>query len=212
MIKIIGTKIKMISIFFNKKLYPCTIINCNPNKIIYINKTTNIYYTVLLGYDKIKKINKPLSGIFKKYKTNNYKKLIQLNNLTYRYIKDIINDDYIDLNYFKNDKYVDIIGYTIGKGFQGVVKRYNFSGVGGKTHGQHNRLRSPGSIGAGSSPSRVFKGLKMAGHMGNNRITIKKIKVLEIDVKKGIMLVKGSVPGKTNNYLIIKKWKNNVQI
>ncbi|MDH3005132.1 MAG: 50S ribosomal protein L3, partial [Candidatus Shikimatogenerans sp. JK-2022] len=115
--------------------------------------------------------------------------------------------DYIDLKIYKNDKYIDIIGKTIGKGFQGVVKRYNFYGVGGKTHGQHNRLRSPGSIGAGSSPSRVFKGLKMAGHMGNNRITIKKIKIVSIDIKKKILLVKGSVPGKKNNYLIIKKWK-----
>ncbi|MDH3004563.1 MAG: 50S ribosomal protein L3 [Candidatus Shikimatogenerans sp. JK-2022] len=210
MIKIIGKKIKMISLFINNIKFPCTIIKSKPNRIIYIKENKNNNSTILLGYDKIKnkkKINLPLRGLFKKYKTNYYKKLIQLNNITKKTIKTIKKGKYIDLNYFNNIKYVDIIGKSIGKGFQGVVKRHNFSGVGDKTHGQHNRLRSPGSIGAGSSPSRVFKGLKMAGHMGNKRTTIKKVKILDIDIKTQILIVKGSLPGKTNNYLIIKKWE-----
>ncbi|MDH3004424.1 MAG: 50S ribosomal protein L3 [Candidatus Shikimatogenerans sp. JK-2022] len=212
MIKIIGKKIKMISIFIKNKIYPCTIIYSLPNKIIYIKKNKKNNYVLLLGYEKINKINKPLKGLFKKYKTNYYKKLIQLNNLNDNEINIIKNNNknnYIDLNLFKNCNYIDITGNSIGKGFQGVVKRYNFSGVGDKTHGQHNRLRSGGSIGAGSSPSKVIKGLKMAGHMGNKKITIKKIKILYINKKKNLLLVKGSIPGKKNNYLIIKNDKFN---
>ncbi|WGH25015.1 MAG: 50S ribosomal protein L3 [Candidatus Shikimatogenerans bostrichidophilus] len=207
MIKIFGEKIKMITLFINKKKYPCTIIKSSPNKIIFIKKINKGNYKLLLGYKKIKKINKPLSGLFSKYKTDNYKKLIEINNLSNEDFKFLKNKKFIDLNYFNKIKFIDIVGNSIGKGFQGVVKRYNFSGVGGKTHGQHNRLRSPGSIGAGSSPSRVFKGLKMAGRMGNKRITIKKIKILDIDYKKNLLLIKGSIPGKKNNFLIIRKWK-----
>ncbi|MDH3004207.1 MAG: 50S ribosomal protein L3 [Candidatus Shikimatogenerans sp. JK-2022] len=207
MIKFIGIKIKMISIFINKIKYPCTIINSYPNRIIYIKKNYKNNYTILLGYNKINKINNPLKGLFLKYKTKYYKKLIQLNNLTLKEIKLIKKNNYkyIDLNILNDSEFIDITSKSIGKGFQGVVKKYNFSGVGGKTHGQHNRLRSPGSIGAGSSPSRVFKGLKMAGQMGNKNTTIKKIKILDIDIKKNILLVKGSIPGKTQNFLIIKK-------
>ncbi|WGH24833.1 MAG: 50S ribosomal protein L3 [Candidatus Shikimatogenerans bostrichidophilus] len=210
MLKIIGKKIKMITLFFNNIKYPCTIIKCKPNRIIYIKKINTNNYTILLGYKKTKKLNKPLSGLFLKYNCNNYKKIIQINNLKYDEIKKIKNKKYVDLNYFKYNKYLDITGKSIGKGFQGVVKKYNFSGVGGKTHGQHNRLRSPGSIGAGSSPSRVFKGMKMAGRMGNINVTIKKIKIIDIDYLKNILLVKGSIPGKNNNYLIIKKWKKKL--
>lgn len=206
MIKILGIKIKMISYFSNNKIYPCTIIYCSKSKIIYKKKNYKNNYTILLGFNKIKKLNKPLSGIFKKYNTSNYKKLMLLNNLTDKDIK-IINNNKIGLEIFKNEKYVDITGKTIGKGFQGVVKRYNFSGVGSRTHGQHNRLRSPGSIGAGSSPSRVFKGLKMAGRMGYTNKTIKKIKILNLYIDQNLLLVKGSVPGKKNNTLIIRKCK-----
>ncbi|WGH24648.1 MAG: 50S ribosomal protein L3 [Candidatus Shikimatogenerans bostrichidophilus] len=207
MLKIIGKKINMITLFINNIEYPCTIIECKPNKIIFIKKNKNNNYSILLGYNKIKEVNKPLKGLFLKYNSYYYKKLIQINNLKNKDIKNLNNKKYIDLKYLRRTKYLDITGKSIGKGFQGVVKRYNFSGVGGKTHGQHNRLRSPGSIGAGSSPSRVFKGLKMSGRMGNVNVTIKKNKIIDIDYKKNLLLIKGSIPGKKNNYLIIKKWK-----
>ncbi|WGH25753.1 MAG: 50S ribosomal protein L3 [Candidatus Shikimatogenerans bostrichidophilus] len=204
MIKIIGKKIKMISLFKNKLNYSCTIIYSIPCKIIYKIKNNKNNFTLFLGYDKIKKVNKPLKGFFKKHKCNYYKKIIQLNNVTNEEIKKI-KKKIIDLNILNIGDNIDVTGFSIGKGFQGVVKRYNFSGVGGKTHGQHNRLRSPGSIGAGSSPSRVFKGMKMAGRMGNKKVTIKKLKILDIDYINNLILINGSVPGKKNNYLIIKK-------
>ncbi|WGH26643.1 MAG: 50S ribosomal protein L3 [Candidatus Shikimatogenerans bostrichidophilus] len=200
MIKIIGIKIKMISIFIKHKIYPCTIIYSNSCKIV--KKTKNIY---LLFYGFKKKINKPLKGLFNKYKTNYYSNIIELNNLSKKELNFLKNRKEININIFNIGDKVDITGYSIGKGFQGVVKRHNFSGVGGKTHGQHNRLRSPGSIGAGTYPAKVIKGLKMAGRMGNKKVTIKKLKILDIDIKNNLLLINGSVPGKKNNYLIIKK-------
>ncbi|WGH27652.1 MAG: 50S ribosomal protein L3 [Candidatus Shikimatogenerans bostrichidophilus] len=202
MIKIIGKKIKMISIFFKKKIYTCTIINSNPCKLVKKKGNKNIY---LLFYDKKKNINKCLKGFFKKYNTNYYSKIIELNKLSNKELDFLKKKKKININIFNIGDKVDITGYSIGKGFQGVIKRYNFSGVGGKTHGQHNRLRSPGSIGAGTYPSKVFKGLKMAGRMGNKKSTVKKLKILDIDINNNLLLINGSVPGKKNNYLIIKK-------
>ncbi|WOX79413.1 50S ribosomal protein L3 [Candidatus Shikimatogenerans bostrichidophilus] len=198
MIGLIGKKIKMINIFIKGKLYTCTVIKTEKGNIINIKKSK-----LLLGYIKVKKVNKPLMGFFKKYNSKYYKKIIEFNKLTKNEIKYIKNKKNIDLDIFNIGEKIDITGYSLGKGFQGVVKRHNFSGVGSKTHGQHNRLRSPGSIGAGTYPAKVIKGLKMAGRMGNKKVTVKKIKILLI--KDNILLVNGSVPGKNNKYLIIKK-------
>ncbi|MDH3004936.1 MAG: 50S ribosomal protein L3 [Candidatus Shikimatogenerans sp. JK-2022] len=210
MIKIFGQKIQMISFIKYNSIIPCTIVKIEKNRIINIEKKEKKNYVIFLGYKKIKKINKPLEGFFKKYKSKYYRKIIQLNNINIKEIKFLkkkFKKKYIDINLFKKGEKIDITGYTIGKGFQGVVKRHKFSGVGESTHGQHNRLRSPGSIGAGSSPSRVFKGMKMAGRMGNKKRTIKNIEILDIDLKEKILLLKGSIMGKNNlnNFLIIKK-------
>ncbi|WGH27139.1 MAG: 50S ribosomal protein L3 [Candidatus Shikimatogenerans bostrichidophilus] len=205
MIGIIGKKKGMISFFKDNKIYPCTIIESNKCKIIEIKKKINNKYSIIIGYNKIKKVNKPLKGYFKKNNVNYYKKIIELNKLKKNSINKYKKREFIDINIFKIGEKINITGYSIGKGFQGVVKRYGFSGVGGKTHGQHNRLRSSGSIGAGSYPSKVIKGMKMAGRMGNNKITIKNLEIIYIDKNKKFFLIKGSIPGKKNNYLIIKK-------
>ncbi|WOX79276.1 50S ribosomal protein L3 [Candidatus Shikimatogenerans bostrichidophilus] len=198
MIGLIGKKIKMINIFIKGKLYTCTIIKTEKGSIINIKNNK-----LLLGFIKVKKVNKPLMGLFNKYNSKYYKKIIEYNKLTINEKKYIKNKKQIDLDIFNIGEKIDITGYSLGKGFQGVVKRHKFSGVGSKTHGQHNRLRSPGSIGAGTYPAKVIKGMKMAGRMGNKKVTVKKIKILLI--KNNILLVKGSVPGKKNKYLIIKK-------
>ena len=107
---------------------------------------------------------------------------------------------------FNEGEYVDVTGTSKGKGFQGVVKRHGFGGVMQATHGQHNRLRAPGSIGAGSDPSRVFKGMRMAGRMGGKQVTVQNLQVLKVDQEQNLLVVKGAVPGAKNSYVIIKKW------
>ncbi|WGH26109.1 MAG: 50S ribosomal protein L3 [Candidatus Shikimatogenerans bostrichidophilus] len=209
MIGIIGNKLRMINLFKENILYPCTIIYSNPNKILEIKKNNNNNYSLILGYNIIKKVNKPLMGYFLKIKKKFYKKIIEFNKIKKKYILKYINKKYINLNIFKIGEKVDISGISIGKGFQGVVKRYNFSGVGDKTHGQHNRLRTSGSIGAGTYPSKVIKGMKMSGRMGNKKVTIKNLKILDIDLKNNFLIIKGSVPGNNKNFLIIKKKYEN---
>ncbi|MDH3003706.1 MAG: 50S ribosomal protein L3 [Candidatus Shikimatogenerans sp. JK-2022] len=205
MLSIIGKKKGMISYFYNGKLYPCTIIESKPCRIIKLKKNKKNYFNIIIGYDKINKLNKCLEGFFKKNNVENYKKIIELKNINKKYYLKLKNKKFIDINILNINDKINIIGKNIGKGFQGVVKRHGFSGVGSKTHGQHNRLRSSGSIGAGSYPSKVIKGMKMAGRMGNKRITIKNLKILYINIKNNFFLIKGSVQGKKNNYLIIKK-------
>jgi large subunit ribosomal protein L3 len=114
--------------------------------------------------------------------------------------------DQVIVDMFNEGEYVDVTGTSKGKGFQGVVKRHNFGGVMQATHGQHNRLRAPGSIGAGSDPSRVFKGLRMAGRMGGKQVTVQNLQVLKVDTEQNLLVVKGAVPGAKNSYVIIKKW------
>ncbi len=201
---IIGKNIGMTSLFDESGWnIPCTIIEAGPCIVLQIKtKEKDGYYSCQLGFDekKIKNTNKPLLGFFKKNKSTPKKKIFEF------YIKKKIKSgDLIKLNIFNENEYVNITGISKGKGFQGVVKRHGFSGVGEKSHGQHNRSRAPGSIGAGSDPSRVFKGTKMAGRLGNKKVTIKKIKILKIDLIKNLLIVKGSVPGNKNSYLIIRK-------
>ncbi|ADM90037.1 50S ribosomal protein L3 [Candidatus Karelsulcia muelleri CARI] len=201
---IIGKNIGMTSIFDESGCnIPCTIIEAGPCIVLQIKtKEKDGYDSCQLGFDekKINNTNKPLLGFFKKIKSTPKKKIFEF------YIKKKIKSgDLIKLNIFNENEYVNITGISKGKGFQGVVKRHGFSGVGEKSHGQHNRSRAPGSIGAGSDPSRVFKGTKMAGRLGNKKVTIKKIKILKIDLIKNLLIVKGSVPGHKNSYLIIRK-------
>ncbi len=114
--------------------------------------------------------------------------------------------DEVKVDLFAEGEYVDVTGTSKGKGFQGVVKRHNFGGVMQATHGQHNRLRAPGSIGAGSDPSRVFKGMRMAGRMGGKQVTVQNLQVLKVDQEQNLLVVKGAVPGAKNSYVIIRKW------
>lgn len=205
---IIGKYIGMTS-FFDKegKNIPCSVIEAGPCAVIQIKTIKKDgYASVQLGFDEKKKKNttKPLQGHFKKSKISPKKKLVEFYG---DFINNIKLGDQIMVNLFNEGEYVDVTGISKGKGFQGVVKRHKFSGVGEKTHGQHNRLRAPGSIGAGSDPSRVFKGTRMAGRMGNSQVTIKNLKVLKIDLEKNILIIKGAVPGYKNSYLIIKRWK-----
>ncbi|WP_185869430.1 50S ribosomal protein L3 [Blattabacterium cuenoti] len=206
---LIGKNIGMTSIYLdNGENIPCSIIKIGPCYIVQIKTIEKDgYSSIQIGIDekKIQKTNKPLIGHFKKAKLTPKKKLLEFKGVYNLYLGKKINI----IDFFKEGDLVDVKGISKGKGFQGVVKRYNFSGVGESSHGQHNRLRAPGSIGAGSDPSRVFKGKKMAGKTGNKNVTIKNLKILKIDIHHNFIILKGSVPGNKNSYLMIKKKKWN---
>lgn len=210
MIKIIGKKIGMTNIY-NKKGHnlTCTIIETKPCIIIQKkNKKKDGYNAIQIGYDKkkIKNTTKPLLGHFKKFKIIPQKKIIEFKIKNNYYNNFFKTKNLITIEkFFKEGDYINITGKSKGKGFQGVVKRHNFSGVGQKSHGQHNRERAPGSIGGCSYPAKVFKGMKMAGRMGNNYIKILNLQLIKIIKKKNIVLVKGSVPGIKKSYLILEK-------
>ena len=203
---LIGKNIGMTSLFLKDgRNVPCTILKMNPCFVVQIKTIENDgYFSVQLGVDekKIKKTNKPLLGHFKKAKLSPKKKLLEFKEHS---LSKLFLGDKIDVTFFKVGELVNVIGISKGKGFQGVVKRHNFSGVGESSHGQHNRLRSPGSIGAGSDPSRVFKGKKMAGKMGKKSVTVKNLRILKIDTHENLIVIKGSVPGNKNSYLMINK-------
>ncbi|WP_110493540.1 50S ribosomal protein L3 [Candidatus Karelsulcia muelleri] len=204
MLGIIGKKIGMTSFFDEKGLkVPCTIIVAGPCFVLQ-KKTLKKdgYNSYQIGFEekKIKKTNKSLLGHFKKFKSTPKKKIVE-----FSLKKELKSGDIIKVDIFNENELVDITGFSKGKGFQGVIKRHGFSGVGEKSHGQHNRYRAPGSIGAGSDPSRVFKGTRMAGRMGNKKVTIKKLKILKIDLFQNLLIIKGSVPGTKNSFLKIKK-------
>lgn len=203
---IIGKYIGMTSIFDENGInIPCSIIEAGPCPVIQI-KTIEIdgYSSVQLGFDNKKNINNPLKGHFNKANVLPKKKIIEFKG---GFIKNLKIGDLVTVDIFNEGEYVDVTALSKGKGFQGVVKRHGFSGVGQRTHGQHNRLRAPGSIGAGSDPSRVFKGTRMAGKMGNNNVTIKNLKVLKINIEKNFLIIKGAIPGSGKTYLTIKRWK-----
>ncbi|WP_185864862.1 50S ribosomal protein L3 [Blattabacterium cuenoti] len=206
MIGLIGKNMGMTSIFLYNRNISCTIIKINRCYVVQIKTIENDgYSSIQLGTDnKYNNINKPLLGHFKKSGVHPQKKLLE--------IKTSFKNSYklgqvVNIDIFKIGDLVNVKGISKGKGFQGVIKRHNFSGVGERSHGQHNRLRSPGSIGAGSDPSRVFKGKKMAGRMGNHNVTIKNLKILKMDFDKNLLILKGSVPGNKNSYLFINKKK-----
>ena len=202
---LIGKKIGMTSLYDEiGKNIPCTILELGPCIVTQIKtKEKDGYKSFQLSYDdkSEKKIVKSEIGHFKKANTLPKKKLIEFKGFE----EDLKLGDSLNVNHFVEGEYVDVSGISKGKGFQGVVKRHGFSGVGQSTHGQHNRLRAPGSIGAASYPARVFKGMKMAGQMGNKKVKIQNLKVLKVLPEKNLIVVKGAVPGHNNSFIIVQK-------
>lgn len=201
---LIGKKIGMTSIFSEEgKNIPCTILEVGPCKVTQV-KTDEIdgYNAIQLGFadQKESRVSKSALGHFKKADSTPLKKLIEFPADT-----DVALGDVVNVDIFEEGDFVTVTGTSKGKGFQGVVKRHNFRGVGDATHGQHNRLRAPGSIGAASYPARVFKGMRMAGQMGNERIKVENLQVLRVLADKNMIVVKGAVPGANNSYIIIEK-------
>ena len=201
---LIGKKIGMTSIYDNSgKNIPCTILQVGPCIITQIKtEEKDGYSSFQLGFeDKTKESNKATQGHFKKSKSSPKRKLVEFSG----YEGEFKVGDKINVDHFIEGEYVDVTGISKGKGFQGVVKRHGFSGVGDSTHGQHNRNRAPGSIGAGSDPSRVFKGMRMAGQTGSAKVKALNLKVIKIMTEDNLLLVKGSVPGHNNSYIIVQK-------
>jgi len=202
---IIGRKIGMTSLFTPEgKSVAATLIEAGPCVVTQV-KTVAVdgYQAVQLGYgDKKEKLaNKAEIGHFQKANATPKVKVVE-----FKTEDESFNlGDTIKVNLFEEGEFLDVVGTSKGKGFQGVVKRYNFSGVGGQTHGQHNRARHPGSIGACSWPSRVFKGMRMGGRMGGDRVKIQNLKVMRIVADKNLILVSGSVPGAKNSYVVLEK-------
>ena len=201
---LIGKKIGMTSIFSEEgKNIPCTILEVGPCRVTQI-KTEEVdgYNAIQLGYSEQSdnRVSKALMGHFKKANSAPLKKLVEFKADT-----EVALGDEVNVDIFEEGDYVTVAGTSKGKGFQGVVKRYNFKGVGDATHGQHNRLRAPGSIGAASYPARVFKGMRMAGQMGNARVKTENLQVLKVLADKNMIVVKGAVPGAKNSYITIEK-------
>ena len=202
---LIGKKIGMTSLFDdNGKNIPCTVLEAGPCLVTQV-RTVEVdgYNAVQLGFDDKaeKKVSKAAEGHFKKAKVTPKKKLVEFQNFE----QDLNLGDIVTVEHFLEGDFVDISGTSKGKGFQGVVKRHGFAGVGQATHGQHNRLRAPGSIGAASYPARVFKGMRMAGQMGNSKVKVLNLKVIKVVLEKNLLIVKGCVPGHKNAYVIIRK-------
>ena len=202
---IIGKKIGMTSVFSTDgKNIPCTIIQAGPCVVTQIkSEEKDGYEAIQIGFDERKEKNtsNALIGHFKKAKTSPKRKLVEFDSFD----KDLNLGDEITVEIFNEGEYVNAVGTSKGKGFQGVVKRHNFRGVGDATHGQHNRLRAPGSIGAASYPARVFKGMKMAGRMGSDRVTVENLEILKVLTDKNIIVIKGAVPGAKGSYVILEK-------
>ena len=186
------------------KNLPCTVIEAGPCVVTQLRTVEKDgYAAVQLAYDEIseKHASAPLQGHFKKAGTTPKRKLVEFKA---DFAGELKLGDVVSLEVFENTPYVDVVGTSRGKGFQGVVKRHGFAGVGGQTHGQHNRLRHPGSMGASSWPSRVFPGMRMAGHMGNERVKVENLQVLKLIPESNLIVVKGSVPGAKGSYVIVE--------
>lgn len=201
---IIGRKIGMTSIYSAEgKAMPCTVIEAGPCVVTQVKtQDRDGYEAVQLGFGERKERNTPnaMKGHFEKAKTTPKSKLVEFNGFEGLNIGDTVGVDI-----FEEGEFVAVVGTSKGKGFQGVVKRHNFGGVGQATHGQHNRLRAPGSIGAASYPARVFKGMRMAGQMGNARVKMENLQVLKVLADKNLLVVKGSIPGSKGSTVTIEK-------
>lgn len=203
---LIGKKIGMTSVYnADGQALACTVIETGPCVVTQVRSIEKDGYTaVQLGFGdkKEKHTNKPELGHFKKAGTTPKRKLVEFKEFEQEFN---LGDTLLAADVFGEGDFVDVVGTAKGRGFQGVVKRHGFGGVGGQTHGQHNRGRHPGSIGACSFPSRVFKGLRMAGRMGGNRVKVQNLRVLRILPEQNLLVVSGSVPGAKNSYVIIEK-------
>ena len=205
---LIGKKIGMTSIYdASGKVVPCTVIEAGPCVVTQVKTVeTDGYSALQLAYDEKKEKNttKSLKGHFTKAGTTPKKILREFTRFEEGHQKSL--GDVLDVTVFEEGEFVDVSGTSKGKGFQGVVKRHGFRGVGDATHGQHNRLRAPGSMGASSYPSRVFKGMRMAGQMGNAKVKVINLQIVKIVKEKNLVLVKGSVPGANGSYIKIERW------
>lgn len=202
---IIGKKVGMTSVFDdNGKNVPCTVIEAGPCVVTQVKTTDKDGYdAVQLGYGEKKEKNTTaaLMGHFEKAQTSPKSKLVEFSGFQ----DELKAGEEVTVDIFEEGEWIDVTGTTKGKGFQGVVKRHNFSGVGGQTHGQADRERHGGSIGGASTPSRVYKGMKMGGQTGNTHVTTENIKVIKVFPEKNIILVKGAVPGHRGSFVIIDK-------
>ena len=202
---LIGKKVGMTSIFDERgKNIPCTVIEVGPCVVTQVRtKEVDGYEALQLGFDdkKAKSSNKALDGHFKKAGTTAKRKVVEFQGFDEEHKL----GDEVTVELFIEGEFVDVSAVSKGKGFQGVVKRHGFAGVGQATHGQHNRLRAPGSIGAASYPARVFKGMRMAGRMGGEKVTVQYLRVLKVVPEKNLLVVKGAIPGHKNAYVTIQK-------
>ena len=203
---LIGKKIGMTSVFgADGRNFPCTVIEAGPCVVTQIRTVEKDgYAAVPLAYDEIseKPASKALKGHFEKAGTTPKRKLVEFKADIAQELK--LGDTLSVADNFTGVQFVDVVGTSKGKGFQGVVKRHGFAGVGGQPHGQLTRLRHPGSLGACSWPSRVFKGMRMAGHMGNQRVTVINLEVIKVMPENNLIVVKGSVPGAKGSYVIME--------
>jgi large subunit ribosomal protein L3 len=203
---LIGKKVGMTSLFDEEgKNVPCTVLQAGPCVVTQIKTVEKDgYFAVQLGFDdkKEKHSTKAEIGHFRKVSTTPKRKVIEFTGFAEGQVKE---GEVLTAELFRPDNWVDVRGWSKGKGFQGVVRRHNFSGVGGQTHGQHNRGRAPGSLGASSFPSRVLPGMRMAGHMGNNKVMAISMRIMKLMTENNILIVKGSVPGPKGGYVIITK-------
>jgi large subunit ribosomal protein L3 len=202
---LIGKKIGMTSLYDEKgKNLPCTVIEVGPCVVTQVRtKEVDGYDALQLGFDDKadKNVTAAAQGHYKKAGTAPKRKVVEFQGFD----EEFKLGDTITVDHFQEGEFVDVSGTSKGKGFQGVVKRHGFGGVGQSTHGQHNRLRAPGSIGAASYPARVFKGMRMAGQTGNEKVKVQNLRVLKVVPEKNLLVVKGCVPGHKNAYVIIQK-------
>jgi large subunit ribosomal protein L3 len=203
---LIGKKVGMTSVFDQDgKNVPCTVLQAGPCVVTQVKtKEKDGYFAVQLGFDekKEKHTTKAELGHLKKANTTPKRKLLEFTGFAEGQVKE---GEVLTAELFRPDNWVDVRGWSKGKGFQGVVKRHGFSGVGGQTHGQHNRGRAPGSLGASSFPSRVLPGMRMAGRMGGNKVMSISMRVMKLMSESNLIIVKGSVPGPKGGYVIITK-------
>ncbi len=204
---IIGKKVGMTSVYDNAgRNVACTVIEAGPCVVTQVKThETDGYFAIQMGFGdaKAKNTPKPMMGHFGRAKTGPKREVVEFRdfNVAPKSLGDLIKVDEV----FKEGDKVSAVGTTKGKGFQGVVKRHGFGGVGGATHGQHNRMRAPGSIGASSFPSKVFKGMRMAGRDGGDRVKIRNLQVVKIFPEQNLILVKGAIPGHNGSFVILEK-------
>lgn len=205
---IIGKKIGMTSMYdANGKNVACTVIEAGPCVVTQVKTIDNDgYEAIQLAYEdkKEKHSNKAEIGHFKKAGVTPKRVVAEFTRFEAGHQKSF--GDILGVDIFEEGEFIDVTGTTKGKGFQGVIRRHGFSGVGGATHGQHNRLRAPGSVGASSYPSKVFKGMRMAGHMGTQKVKMINLQILKIVPEKNLLVIKGSIPGANGSYVIVERW------